>query len=490
MTIADAAQAMGARVTQGTRDQLATHLGPVSTDTRTMPDGALLFALKGTRFDAHDHLTTAVLARAAAVVVSRLPPGLTIPDNCVVLLVEDTLVALGRLGTAWAVACERAYCDAQSNHRVVRIGLSGSSGKTTTKEMLADVLAAAKVSAWVTPGNLNNLIGLPQTMLALTPEHRAAVLELGMNQPGEARELVRIAQPHVLLLTNINNAHVGMFGTLEDLYEAECDSLRHAPDNCTLVINRDDPNSRRAQAEHAGNRPVVTLSSAQDTDEWNRADWVISSLEPLTPYGYQFLIHQRSTGASAPVTLRVFGSHNAANALAAAAIACDPRCGLGLDLPTTATALSAFRPRLNRSEIEECDGWWVIKDFYNAVPAAVEAALGALKDVHVPGRRLALLTEMRELGDLYEECHLRVARVAAKSALDHLYTVGDRARILHEEALRQGIRGATHFDTKEQATEFLRQTLKPGDLLLLKGARLIGLETVYEALTGRHAHVH
>ncbi len=489
LTFAEAAKAMGAAIFGDASEVLQRPLDCVSTDTRTMQEGALLFALIGERFDAHDYLSENLIERAGAIVVSRDPATLPPLHNNLLLLVKDTVHALGLLATAWAQRCAEIH---RQTHAVspVRIALCGSSGKTTTKEMLSDILADAVISAQSTPGNLNNLIGLPLTMLGLTPTHRAAVLELGMNLPGEARDLVRIAQPTTLLLTNINNAHVGMFGTLEDLYRAECDSLIHAPANTTFVMNHDDPSSQRARQEHAAGHPLVCFSTQSSNEGRDQPHWRAEDIEPLVPFGYRFALICSETRERRTVELRVFGRHNVGNAVAAAAIASDPRCGIGLPLDQVAQSLSRFQPRLNRSEIELCQGWWIIKDFYNAVPAAVEAALRAMADVHVPGRRLALLSEMRELGDLHEECHLSVGRAAAAATLDHLVTIGDRARPIHEEARRSGLTHATHFDTKDEATRFLKETLQPGDLLLLKGARLVGLETVYEALTGRHALVH
>jgi UDP-N-acetylmuramoyl-tripeptide--D-alanyl-D-alanine ligase len=468
-------------------EQLTQPITSISTDTRTMAPGCLFVALRGERFDAHDHLTPQVLTKAAAVLLSRAPdqlPGFHPSQQQTLFgIVPDTLHALGELANLWLNTVNAHHGSPQ-----VRIGLCGSSGKTTTKEMLSDILAAHHRSAHATPGNLNNLIGLPQTIFGLRPHHEAGIFELGMNLPGEARRLVEISHPTALLLTNINHAHVGQFGTMEALYQAECESLRAASEDCLLLINHGDPTSIRAQSEWAGTRNVLTF---QPEPTGPPADWLVSVVHPLSHHhGYHVAVQDRIKNREATFNLPVFGIHNVANALTALALACDERVGLGLPLDTAAQALSQFHPRLNRSEMEEFKGAWIIKDFYNAVPAAVISALKSLGHIPAQGRKMALLSEMRELGDLEREFHLKVGRTAAEAEIDVLITVGEKGRWIHDEAKSHGLQHTLHFPTKAEATHALKDLLQPGDVLLIKGARMVGLETVYSELTGRDAHLH
>lgn len=429
----------------------------VSTDSRTLKPGDCFVALKGENFDAHDYLQQAIDAGAAILVLHRAPP-INIPAHVLQLLVPDTLVALGQLADTW-----------RKKFSIPIAALVGSSGKTTTKEMAAEIVSAA-MPTLSTRGNLNNLIGLPRMLFELTDEHRAAVLELGMNLPDENRRLVQIADPDVILLTNITHAHVGMFGTHEAHYEAEAEAIRYAPDRATLIFNAEDAKSRQARRDYAGNRPVITFGVENDADVMAR------NIEKLTPYGYRFELHGNGFGGE-HVHLQMFGRHNIANAVAAAALART----FHVAPAHIAQHLSAFRPRLNRSEVEQIDGWYLVKDYYNAIPAAVQLALESLADFEVPGRRFALLGDMMELGDFERMYHEQVGESAARARLHRLFTLGQRGAIIHESALSHGA-DAIHLPDVESAAAQLKQQLQPGDLLLLKGSRLMKLERLHELL--------
>lgn len=433
-------------------------IATVSTDTRTFQPGDCFVALRGVSFDGHNFVSQAVAGGAAALVVEQYFPEFShVPQ----FVVPNTLWALGEIARLWR----------NKLAQIPLVAVVGSNGKTTVKEMTANILAK-RYQTLSTQGNLNNLVGVPLTLFRLEPMHEAAVLELGMNQAGELERLVQITSPNVLVLTNITNAHVGMFGSLEGLYAAKTESLRAAPPECKFVLNAEDELSQRAMAEFAGNHPIVRFGVCPEADV--RAECI----EPLVPFGYRFVLLLPS-GERANVELRMFGRHNVANALAAAAVGA--LCGVTPH--NTAEALASFRPASNRSEVEELNGWYLVKDYYNASPAAVEQALRSLAEFSIPGRRYAVLGDMMELGDLEEYYHTRVGETAAQSGLDRLFTIGTRARTIHAAASRHGLQ-SEHFDEIDDLAKALTMQLRVGDLLLIKASRLMKLERLYDLLKG------
>ena len=414
-------------------------------------------ALKGEKADGHAFVADAVGKGACGLITERhFAEFERVPQ----LVVADTLRALGDLAALWR----------SMNPEVPMVALSGSSGKTTTKEMAAHVVGASRRLLY-TQGNLNNLIGLPQTLFGLDGIHEAAIVELGMNVPGELRRLTQIAQPDCVVISNITNAHIGMFGSQEALYEGECEVLDACRGDAALIMNADDPLSRRARAERAGGRPVVSYGFGED------ADIRAGNVRPVSPFGYSFDLRVAGEAGVHPVTLSLFGRHNIYNALAAAGIA----RFFGLRAQETARRLGEFLPRLNRSEVERIDGWYVIKDYYNASPYAVEQALRSLEDFRVPGRRFAVLGDMRELGEMENDYHARVGEVAAELGLARLYTVGERGAIIARSAAAHGA-VVEHCADAEAAAARLKQELSDGDVVLIKASRLMHLERVYEVL--------
>jgi UDP-N-acetylmuramoyl-tripeptide--D-alanyl-D-alanine ligase len=455
LKIEEIAQELGAQVIGGAADGVVRR---VSTDSRTIRPGDCFVALRGTAFDGHDFAADAVESGAATLVVAH--PVAT-PAPVVQLIVPDTLYALGEIARMW-----------RSRLTDLRVAtVAGSSGKTTVKEMAAAIVGTTRPTL-ATEGNLNNLIGVPLTLMRLEPHHRAAIIELGMNAPGELRRLVEIVQPDCVALTNIRNAHVGMFETPEQLYQAKVESLLHAPASATFIMSADDPASQRARLDCAKGHRVISFGVAPE------ATVRAADVRPLVPFGYAFNLCIEGQKPVA-VELHVFGQHNVTNALAAAAIA----HFFGVDALTIARALCGFRSASNRSEVEEVGGVYVVKDYYNASPAAVEAALLSLKDFSVPGRRYAVLGDMLELGSwehMYHEC---VGKVAAQAGLARLYCYGPRSVATVNAARAAGL-DAQHFNDIEALARALAADLAPGDLVLIKGSRLMKLERLYDLLKG------
>lgn len=426
----------------------------VTTDSREVKAGDVFIALSGENFDGHQFIDSAIAGGVKAIVVSRPVQA----EGVAVVQVEDTLLALGRLAAWW-----------RSQHKRPVAAVVGSSGKTTTKEMAGGILSRY-FNTLTTRGNFNNLVGLPHTLFHLQASHEAVLLELGMNVPGENRKLMEIANPDCVALTNINHAHIGMFESPRAHYEAEAEPVRYARPNARLIINIDDPLSVQAYDEFGQGRLVWRYSTTVE------ADFYATNIQSLRPYGYRFSLHTRA-GDSADVELKIFGRHNVANAVCAAAIA----SYYGVTLEDAAEQLNMFRPRYNRSEVEELDGFFLVKDYYNAIPAAVISALHSLDDLEITGRRFAVLGDMMELGDHERQFHEDVAEAAAGAGLTKLYTLGQRGRIISDRARQLGI-NAAHFEEMESLALELKQELKRGDLLFIKGSRTLRLERLYDML--------
>lgn len=430
-------------------------LSGVTTDSRSVQPGDIFFALTGDNFDGHNFVSEVAEKGAQVVVVSNS----VIAAGAATVKVADTLDALGQLAAWW-----------RSEHADIPVSaIVGSSGKTTTKEMAGEILTRF-YSTLTTKGNFNNLVGLPLTLFALRSSHEAAVLELGMNCPEENRKLMAIAQPDCIALTNINHAHIGMFDSVRAHYQAEAEPIQYASPNALLIINADDPLSCQAYEEFGQGRKVWRFSTNAP------ADFYAEEIVPLHPYGYEFVL-KNSKGDSAEVTLKVFGRHNVANAVAAAAVAAFH----GISLEDTAEQLSMFRPRYNRSEVEELDGLFIIKDYYNAIPAAVISALRSLGDLEITGRRFAVLGDMLELGDHERKFHEDVAEAAAQADLTRLYTIGERGKIISDRATQLGV-DAQHFASMESLAAELKQELKRGDLIFIKGSRALRMEQLFDLL--------
>jgi UDP-N-acetylmuramoyl-tripeptide--D-alanyl-D-alanine ligase len=427
----------------------------VSTDSRNVKPGDVFFALTGDNFDGHEFVPTAIKGGAQAIVVHTVPaeaPGVA------VVQVDDPLAALGKLAAWW-----------RSEQKAPVVAVVGSSGKTTTKEMAGEILTRF-FETLTTKANLNNLIGLPQTLFGMQASHEAVVLELGMNLPDENRQLMEIAQPDCVVLTNINHAHIGMFESPRAHYEAEAEPVRYASPGAMLIINKDDPLSVQAVEEYAADRKIIWYSTS------GPADFYAEDVTAVRPYGYEFTL-RNAHGDSAEVSLKLFGRHNVANAVAAAAVA----AFYHISLEDAAEQLSMFRPRYNRSEVDEIDGYYIVKDYYNAIPAAVVSALNSLDDFDISGRRFAVLGDMMELGDHERHFHELVAEAAASAGLTRLYTIGERGRIIHDRAEALGL-DSSHYDDVAPMAADLRQELRRGDLLLIKGSRAIRLERLYDLL--------
>ncbi len=437
-------------------------VGPdVVIDSRQATPGCLFVALPGEHADGHDYAAGAVTAGAAAVLVTR-DLALAVPQ----LVVPDAGAGMAALGGA--VAAEAAAAG------MVTVGITGSSGKTSTKDLLAQVLAAAGET--VAPvGSFNNEIGVPLTATRVTPRTRFLVSELGARGRGHISALCGIVRPEVGVVLNVGHAHLGEFGSVDAIAVAKGELVEALPASGWAVLNADDPRVA-AMVSRTTARPAA-FSVAGDPGWGELRVWASGvTADPLQRPAFTLHAAGQATG-SATVRLRGSGAHQVGNALAAATVALSQ----GLSVAGVATALSAAEPRSRwRMELaERADGVLVVNDAYNANPDSMAAALRALGSLRRPGGRLlAVLGDMLELGDGAAQEHRAVGALAAQLGIDHLVAIGD-----HAADLAAGFGGpASLVADRNAATTIAAAWLRPADVVLVKASRGLALESVAERL--------
>ncbi|MFI1012351.1 UDP-N-acetylmuramoyl-tripeptide--D-alanyl-D-alanine ligase [Streptomyces sp. NPDC020965] len=436
--------------------------GPVVMDSRQVRPGALFTAFDGERVDGHDFAAGAVAAGAVAVLATR-------PVGVPAIVVPDVVAALGAL----------------ARHVVHRLGattvaLTGSAGKTSTKDLIAQLLERKGPTVYP-EGNLNNEIGLPLTALRAEESTRHLVLEMGARYVGDIRYLAGLVPPRIGLVLNVGSAHVGEFGGRERIAEAKgelVEALPSAADGGVAVLNADDP-LVRAMASRTRAR-VITFGEGANADV--RAENV-----RLTPQGRPAFTLHTPTGCS-DVTMRLYGEHHVSNALAAAAVAHE----LGMSVDEIATALSeaGTLSRWRMEVTERSDGVTIVNDAYNANPESMRAALRALAAMGQEaqtrgGRTWAVLGLMAELGDEALAEHDAVGRLAVRLNVSKLVAVGGReASWLRLGAYNEGSWGeeSVHVSDAQAAVDLLRSELRPGDVVLVKASRSVGLERLAQTL--------
>lgn len=447
MNLLDAATAMSATL-QG---ENVTFSG-VSTDSRHIVPGQLFFALVGEKFDGHQYLQDvqaqgAVAAVVAAETAERLPAG-----RLPLLLVADTRIALGALAGHW-----------RSRFTLPLIAVTGSNGKTTTKEMIASILHAAFADAvLVTQGNFNNDIGLPLTLLQMAASHRAAIVEMGMNHPGEIAYLASIARPTVALVTNAQRAHLAGMGSIEAI-AAEKGTLYQALDEQgTAVFNADDVWADLWRVQSAGRR---TLSFGLE----KVAD--VSGLCQL--HGLDNHLRIFSKDQQIDVALALPGRHNARNALAAAATA----LAAGLPLSAVREGLGAFRGVKGRLQRKPgMHDALLLDDTYNANPDSVRAGIDVL--AATVGKKILILGDMGEIGEMTGQFHDEIGGYAKSQGIDRLFAIGESSAL----AAHNFGQGGQHFKKMEDVIEAARGELTADTTVLVKGSRFMRMERVVAAL--------
>ncbi|MEU6536055.1 UDP-N-acetylmuramoyl-tripeptide--D-alanyl-D-alanine ligase [Streptomyces sp. NPDC047000] len=453
LSLAEIAAAVGGQ-TYDIPDPSAQITGPVVRDSREVVPGSLFAAFAGEHADGHDYAAQVVRAGAVAVLAAR-------PVGVPAIVVDDVQRALGAL----------------ARHVVARLGatlvaLTGSAGKTSTKDLIAQVLRR-KAPTVFTPGSLNNEIGLPLTALSATEETRFLVLEMGARGIGHIRYLAGLTPPKVGLVLNVGTAHIGEFGGREQIAQAKGELVESLPADGTAILNADDPLVRamasRTQAK------VLLFGESGEADV--RAENV-----RLTDSG-QPVFRLRTPSGCSDVTMRLYGEHHVSNALAAAAVAHE----LGMSADEIAVALSEAESlsRWRMEVTERPDGVTIVNDAYNANPESMRAALRALVAMGGERRTWAVLGKMAELGDEALAEHDAVGRLAVRLNVSKLVAVGGReAAWLQLGAYNEGSWGeeSVHVSDAQAAVDLLRSQLRPGDVVLVKASRSVGLESVAQAL--------
>jgi UDP-N-acetylmuramoyl-tripeptide--D-alanyl-D-alanine ligase len=429
--------------------------GEVSTDSRTIAPGALFVALRGERFDGHDFAAAAAERGAVAALVER-DLGLAVPQ----VVAPDSLAALSTAAAAW-----------RAGFGIPVVGVAGSNGKTTTKEMIASILAR-RGPVLATRGTLNNHIGVPLTLFGIAAEHGAAVIEIGANHPGEVAALAAIARPTVGIVTNAGAEHLEGFGDLDGVARAEGELFESLAPGAIAVINADDAYAGlwRAMARRA--RPLTFGTGPADV----RARDARLAVEDGA-WATRFELH--TPQGSAPLRLRLPGMHNVANAAgaAAAAMAC------GATLQDVAEGLAQVRPVAGRLQLKPAAGGaWIVDDSYNANPSSAIAGLDVL--AALPGEHWLVLGEMAELGAHSAAAHEDIGRHARATGVARLEAVGPTTP---RAVAAFGTGGRWHADA-DALVAALRPDLREGVTVLVKGSRVNRLERVVAALAPVPAH--
>lgn len=426
----------------------------IQHDSRNVRSGDLFVALAGERVDGHDYLDKARQAGAVAALVSR-----PVEDDLPQILVEDTLLAYGAIAKAY-----------RRELNVPVVAITGSVGKTTTKEMIACVLSG-KYQISKTQGNHNNNLGLPITIMEMPEDTEIAVLELGMNHFGEMSYLTSIAQPDVVVITNIGTMHIEHLGTREGILKAKLEIMEGIRKDGVAVFNGDEPllwNLRE------GTHRRVYFGIEND-----RCDVVAEEIRQMDG-GMYFTV--RGMGQRFQIYVPQEGRHSVYNALAAVTVGLLQKISPG----TIQYQLGLFHNTGMRQKIYEEQGYTIIEDCYNAGPESMEAALHVLAERACEGKRIAVLGDMLELGSRSQAEHYRVGRLAAVAA-DRILAYGDHSQRVITGAVTGGmsIKNAVHYEDQYEMAEALKHLAKPGDVILFKGSRGMKMEQVLQAFLER-----
>jgi UDP-N-acetylmuramoyl-tripeptide--D-alanyl-D-alanine ligase len=422
-----------------------------SIDSRTIRAGELFFAVKGERFDGHDFVSAALDNGAAAAVV-RQDQWHRYSWTTKLLVVDDSLIALQTLATAVRKVWGKPL-----------VGVTGSAGKTTTKEAIAHVLSS-RFCVLKSEGNFNNHFGLPLMLLKLEPEHEVAVIEMGMSHAGEIRALAKIAQPEIGVVTNVAPVHLEFFDSLAGIARAKYELIESLPASGTAVLNSDDEYVSQFGRDFRGR---VVMYGTRATADVRAENIVTRGAEGST-------FDVVTSGGRERASLPLVGEHNILNALAGVAAG----LALGLKLSDSVATLATLTPPDKRGQVVKLGNITVINDCYNSNPKALDAMIDALA-VMPAGRRIVVAGEMLELGPMGEEMHRSAGQRVAAKKIDVLVGVRGLAQAMVESAKESGAR-AEFVATPEEAGEWLARETRDGDVVLLKASRGVKLEKALE----------
>ncbi|MBI3815231.1 MAG: UDP-N-acetylmuramoyl-tripeptide--D-alanyl-D-alanine ligase [Nitrospinae bacterium] len=443
----------------------------ISIDSRTIGKGELFIAIKGKNFDGHDFVLQALRRGAGGAIISdkKLKEKIGDKPRHNIILVKDTLKALH---------------DIANHHRkkfnIPVIGITGSNGKSTSKEMSASV-ASVRLNILKNEGNLNNQIGLPLTLLKMNDSHQAAILEMGMNERGEIEKLSRIAEPTVGLITNIGKAHLENLGSMENIRDAKGELIRTIGENGTAILNSDDPLAAELKNGFKGRVITFGINSPSEITAFD--------IKKDKDSGYRFTL--KMDGRDTAVNLSYPGYHNIYNAISAAAVG----KSLGIAIDDIKKGIESFKPlpmRMERFVID--DGIIIINDAYNANPSSMEAAIKTLSETISSGKKFLVIGDMLELGGASEDAHRYIGRLVAslflqgqgRRTIDYLITLGEQSRFAFYEAVRSGMPRDRAYcaENSDEAAFILDDELESGDCVMIKGSRGMKMENVVERIIG------
>jgi UDP-N-acetylmuramoyl-tripeptide--D-alanyl-D-alanine ligase len=430
----------------------------IRTDSRTLKPGELFVALRGENFDGHDFVEAVARANAAGAIVESKWRG-ELPETFALISADDTL---------------QAYQELAANYRrslsLKVVAITGSNGKTSTKDFAAAVLAR-RFRVTRTEGNFNNHVGLPRTILEATSRDEVAVWEIGMNHPGEVAVLARLAMPDVAIITNVGVAHIEFMGSREAIATEKGALAEAVGAQGTVILNADDSFTGSIAAR---TRAKVLLAGTT-------AGTIRASEISQSESGTDFTILEGAHRCRAQ--LSVPGLHMVQNALLAVAAG----RVFGLSLEDCAAGLVAAPLTKARLQIKEIRGVHFLDDSYNANPDSMKAALHTLVELDADGKRIAVLGEMRELGSESEPSHREIGEIAAALKIDHLITIGNVAATIAQAAEHAGLEKSVAVQSTLEAAELLNEIAAPGDLVLIKGSRSARTEEVIEQFRLRHS---
>jgi len=427
-----------------------TVITEVVTDSRAARPGSVFVAIVGKRLDGNEYAEKALANGAEAVVVSR---NLNISGEQI--LVSNTKDALIEMAGNY-----------RSRYDPKVAGVTGSVGKTTTKEMIAAIFGAFG-NTLKNSGNQNNEIGLPNTVFKMTQDTELAVFEMGMNALGDIRKLARSARPRVAAITAIGVSHIELLGSKENILKAKLEIIEGMPDDGILCVNGDD-NLLMGARDYI---PVFTTTFAIQNTQCD----VVARDIMTRNFSTEFTIDDTVNGTFG-ATIPCAGNHNVMDALAAYSVA----TRLGLEPKKCAGALANYQPTGMRQNFVDFMGITVIEDCYNASPDSMRASIVTLADLPIAGIKVAVLGDMLELGDITVEAHREIGREAAKVGIDILLCYGENSMHIAEAAKASGIASVEHFLDKVELADYLRKTMQPGDAVMFKASRAIALEEVIE----------
>jgi len=427
----------------------------ISIDSRTVKAGEFFFAVRGDQFDGHNFISKAIETGATGIVVERrwaeVNASMMVSINIPRLIVENTIQALGQLAKIY-----------RRKFDIPVIAIGGSNGKTTTKEMIRDVLET-KYHVLCTEGNLNNHIGVPQTLFRLEKKHEVAVIEVGTNHPGEIDYLCSILEPTHGLITNIGMEHLEFLGSQEGVAKAEGELFVWiAKHNGLIFVNADDKHLVHLSKK---NKRIVSFGFSA------RGAAIKGTIESFNANAQALLQVKPKNKKAINIIIGVPGEHNAKNALAAAAV------GIKMSVPLVdiQKALALFQSASKRMQVQRVGQITILNDTYNANPDSMLAALATLQTMKSSGKKIAVLADMLELGNQAEELHRQIGKNTARCGVDILLTYGTLSKFIHSTA---SVETKAHFDNKSALIEFLKHSFSDGDIVLVKGSRGMKMEEV------------